>query len=100
MLHMLEVNVFICMVQVFYLDVAYVESASFKCFSCFRRILLLFHVSELRSEGRMDFCVRARNGAHAGGPRMAFFLGNAVGIRHAHDRLGPGTDNGVKSTRM
>ena len=61
--------------------------------------MLVFHVSELRSKGRMDSYVHAQNRARAGGRRVAFFLGNAVGIRHAHTRLGP-VDDGVKSARM
>jgi hypothetical protein len=44
----------------------------------------------------VDSYVRARNGARAGGPRVAFFLGGAVGSRHAHARAGLGNEQWSK----
>jgi hypothetical protein len=48
----------------------------------------------------MDSCVRVRNGARAGSPHVAFFLGSVVDSRHTDARLGLGTDDGVKSACM
>jgi hypothetical protein len=96
----------------------YVTSVYFKYFSCFRHIFhQLFHVLEVRPEGRMDSRVHVQNGTDAGltgrqagrrwgrgelfgqcgqSPRGLLPLQRS---QHAHARLGLGTNGVVKSMR-